>query len=320
MPKVDQKPDLQTTLNALAAGAERNTPPVEVFYGLSDLSSAEIAKFERVWKTLNDAYRFRVMQALAESAEADFEMDFRAVGLFGLQDSSPDVRSTAIDILWEDESLECLHALLKLANHDPNNEVRAAAVGALGRFVLLGECGDLPEDEYHKLETNTARLLLDTSLDVEIRRRALESLANSSHQAVPDQIKRAYKSGDHRWKVSALFSMGRTNDSQWEDYVLKEIESDDSELRYEAARAAGELGLLEAVPKLARLLIEDDREIQQVSVWALGEIGGKESIRILENIREVAEEIGDEDLIEAIEDALANANFMDSGMFGLYDS
>jgi hypothetical protein len=56
------------------------------------------------------------------------------------------------------------------------------------------------------------------------------------------------------------------------------------------------------------LALGDDREIQLVAIWSLGEIGGKESMRVLEFLLGKAEEDEDDDLEEAVEDAIGNAS------------
>jgi HEAT repeat protein len=79
-------------------------------------------------------------------------------------------------------------------------------------------------------------------------------------------------------------------------------------MRYEAARAAGELELISAVPLLVRLAAREDPEIQDVAIWSLGEIGSREALRVLERLAERAYESGNALLIEAIDDAIANAS------------
>lgn len=317
--KINHKPTLEAALNAL----QINSASVrsDVYYGLSGLSEADLMKFASVWQHLPDEQRYRVAIELAEASESDFELDYRTIGLYLLNDSNPDVRAAAVDMLWEDETLETMHAFMMLVKRDTDVRVKANAVGAsaLGRFVLLGEYGNIPVDEFEKLQALLVATLKDETLDTEIRRRALESISNSSHEIVPVEIRKAYRSSDHRFKVSSIFAMGRSNDSVWEDIVLKELESSDAEMRYEATRAAGEIGILEAVPKLGRMLVDDDREIQMNAIWSLGEIGGKEAQRILEAIRDVAEEAQDDDMLEAIDDSLANVNFVEGGVFGWYD-
>lgn len=319
--KINNRPTPEATLEALQSGEERSVPPVEIYYGLSGISTEEMQVFEPVWQSLSDSYRYRLVSSMAEMSETDFELDYRTLGLHALNDPDADVRAAAIDLLWEDETLEVMNALLRLAQHDPNERVRASAVGAgaLGRFVLLGEYGELPDDEFVKVQDAVIAILKDPAVDVDIRRRALESIANSSHEIVPQEIRKAYNSGDHRMRVSAIFAMGRSSDPLWEDIVLNELDNNDAEIRFEATRASGEIGILEAVPKLGHLLVEDDREIQMSAIWALGEIGGREAERILDAMRDVAEEAEDEDMIDAIDDSLANTRFSDKGMFGIYE-
>jgi HEAT repeat protein len=317
--KINHKPTLDAALSVLQS--ETESIKSDVYYGLSGLSEADMARFADVWHGLPDDRRYRVASSLADATESDFELDYRSIGLYMLNDSNADVRIAAIEMLWEDETLETMYAFMRLARQDADIRVRSTAAGAtaLGRFVLLGEYGEIPFDAFESLQALLVSLLKDDTLDTEIRRRALEAISNSSHEIVPIEIRKAYRSHDHHMKVSALFAMGRSADSVWEDIVLKELDNDDAEMRYEATRAAGEIGIMEAVPKLGRLLIDDDREIQMNAIWSLGEIGGKEAQRILEAVRDVAEEADDEDLLEAIDDALANVSFADGGVFGWYD-
>jgi HEAT repeat protein len=54
------------------------------------------------------------------------------------------------------------------------------------------------------------------------------------------------------------------------------MDSDDSEMRYEAATAAGELGEAEAVSRLIELTTDTDMEVKIAAIQALGKIGGQE--------------------------------------------
>jgi HEAT repeat protein len=102
--------------------------------------------------------------------------------------------------------------------------------------------------------------------------------------------------------------MGRSCDEQWEEIVLKELSSLDPEMRFEAARAAGELTLTDATPQLARLARGTDREIKEVAIWSLGEIGGNAALRVLNTLAAEAREADDNDLLEMIEDAIGSAS------------
>jgi HEAT repeat protein len=65
--------------------------------------------------------------------------------------------------------------------------------------------------------------------------------------------------------------------------VLAELDNDNNEIRFEAARACGELEISEAAPKLIALIDEaDDAEVQEISIWALGRIGGQTAREALE--------------------------------------
>jgi HEAT repeat protein len=196
---------------------------------------------------------------------------------------------------------------MRLAQNDVSREVRAAATSALGRFILAGELGDLPESETIKAQDAVIDILNDESEDLDVRRRALESIANCGHEIVEEAIDAAYNGDERRMQISAVFAMGRTCDDRWGDIVIHELDSQDSEMRYEAARAAGELELQEAIPHLSRLAFDDDVEIKDVAIWALGEIGGREATRILNLLANDARARDDHDQLNSIEDALANA-------------
>jgi HEAT repeat protein len=112
-------------------------------------------------------------------------------------------------------------------------------------------------------------------------------------------------------RVSALFAMGRSYDERWHEAVLRSLDDDDAEIRFEAARAAGELEIRAAVPALVRLASGGDREVTEVAVWSLGEIGGLEAKRALSALARRAAQNDDHDLTEMIEDALVSADLID---------
>jgi HEAT repeat protein len=299
-------PALEATLDALRA-AEGEVIGATIIYGLDGLTGDQLADVWAVWQSLDVDVRRRVLLALIESAETNFELDFRDIGHMALGDESPVVRALAIDLLWEDESPGLMDRLLQMAVQDESVEVRASAASALGRFALLGELAELRAEDLTRVQDVLVEIHFDTQEDMDVRRRALEALANSTHEAVDDAIVEAYQSDDTRMRVSAVFAMGRTSDAQWTPQVMAELESDEPELRFEAARAAGELELQDAVPILAQLAFEADVETRDTAIWSLGEIGGKEAVRVLKVLADEAEERDDEDLQAAIEDALASA-------------
>ncbi len=299
-----EKPDLAATLAAMQTS---DGPDTTIFYGLSDLTQSEIAEFEKTWSRLNDETRQRIIHELIDVGEANFELSYTAIALSVLDDPDSDVRGAAIELLWENEDESTLHRLLEIAQWDESTEVRAAATTAVGRFILMGELGDFSETEAMRAQDIVISILNSEDEEIDVRRRALEAISNSSHEIVESAIRDAYESHEHKMRVSAVFAMGRSADDHWTSTVLRELDSDDPEIRYEAARAAGELMIEDAVPALSRMAFDSDRELQNNAVWSLGEIGGREALRVLNLVAANAQETDDADLIEAVEDALASA-------------
>jgi HEAT repeat protein len=299
-------PTLMQTLEALVQGATTGLTAT-VYYGLSDLDSSQLAVFENTWERLDTEYRVRLIQELVDTSETNFELDYRTVGFFALDDDDAAVRAAAVELLWTDETQEGMRKLLDMAFEDDSDTVRAQAAGALGKYILLGEFDDLPETQTAACVDACFTIFHDEDEDVEVRRRALESLGSSSRDGVNDTIREAYFSNEPIFKIGALFAMGKTYDEEWSGIVQHELNSPDAEVRYEAARAAGEIGIEDAVPKLSRMVHELDRDIQEVSIWALGEIGGKEAARVLQRLLDDPAYAVDEGLIEALEDALVSS-------------
>jgi HEAT repeat protein len=298
--------DFNTALDALRS-SEKGGSDSTIFYGLSGLKPEDIERLRPIWETLPPSYRRRLMRTLVEVSETNFELNYQAFAQFGLTDSDPGVREAAIEVLWEDESLGLMQQLIDIAQTDDSREVRAAATSALGRFILAGELGDLPESETVRAQDAVISILNDPAEDNDVRRRALEAIANCGHEIVEDAINTAYEGDDRRMQISAVFAMGRTCDDRWGEIVINELDSDDPEMRYEAARAAGELELEEAIPHLSRLAFDTDVEIKDVAIWSLGEIGGKEAMRVLNLLARDARALNDKDLLASIDEAIGNA-------------
>lgn len=307
------QPDLATTLNTLREND--GTVNATLYYGLSGLEPSEIRQLAPVWAELTPEYRRKLLRELVEASETNFELDYSTLGYYALDDAAPSVREAAIELLWEDESMPLMHRLNDLALEDEAVEVRAAAASALGRFILGGELGDLDEAETVRAQETAVSILNNTSEDIDVRRRALEAISNSSHEIVEEAIREAYDSHDRRMQISSVFAMGRSYDEQWNEYVIQQLDSEDAEMRYEAARAAGELEIENAVRGLTRLALEDDREIMEVAIWSLGEIGSKEATRTLERLATEAKRLHDDELLEAIEDALGTASMGSSSLY-----
>ncbi len=316
MPQVDEeavdppipKPSLDDLIQALRSegSAAQAVVPAAIVYGLSDLQPEDQRAIEPVWNALPVVARHRVLRALNEASEAMFELSYREIATLGLDDASGLIRSTAIDLLWTDESAETMRKLMQMADADADAAVRTRALEQLGRFILLGEYGDIAHGLAEQAQALSLSIHTDATQPVAVRRRALESLANSSHPAVSNLINAAYTDGNHELKIGAIFAMGRTCSTTWRDQLMKELESSDNECVFEAIRACGQIQLKEAARRIGEFTLSDDQELQMIAIWSLGEIGGRHAIDVLSSLEESAP---DDDMAAAIDEALETAGF-----------
>ncbi len=270
-------------------------------FALSDLAGERLKLFLTVWEELPDARRRTLIEALADLAETSFEVNFDAIYRHSLDDPDDVVRAAAIEGLWENEDPAFIGPFLKLLRADPSAIVRASAAEALGRYVLAGELEQLDATIAARiLNELLARFYMADEM-IPVRRRALESAAYACMPEVSDALEMAYYDDDERMNASAVFGMGRSCDRRWRAVVLKELENASPAMRYEAARASGELGLRKAVPVLARLIQDADPHIHEASIWALGQIGGSDAKRILSDAYADA----DEETVDALDEAMA---------------
>lgn len=275
---------------------------------LSSLTDTEVANFRSAWQGADEEARSKLLERLVNLTEDNAEADFDAIFRIALEDVEPSIRERAIDALWECHERWLLHRLVDMALEDGSAEVRAAAAGALGKFVLLGALEELRASLVDKVEDALKRIIENQDEPIAVRRRAIEALAPSLDPAVNDVIRDAYYSEDQDLKVSALFAMGQHCDEGWLPVLLTELKNPDPALRFEAARACGELEDERAVPSLLVLLKEKDPEVQEVAIEALGRIGGEAARSALKRclrstdsrVREAAE--------AALEELTANEN------------
>ena len=277
-------------------------------YGLTALDRQQLAQLADLWPNLASHRRTHVLQHLNTVSEANFEMDFRSINHIALEDRDPDVRRYAIEGLWEDESVGFLHKLVDIIRTETSPDVRIAALTELGRFILLGEYEDINRADA-RMAQETVLQVLHSNEDNDVRRRALEAIANCGRPGIKEMIREFYNHDELTMRMSALFAMGRTCDPVWTDDILEQLESSIPELQYEAARAAGHIQIEDAVPHLSRLIEEtEDTEVLEIIIWALGEIGGEAARKLLTRIVQQAEAAGDDEILEAAEEALDAAS------------
>lgn len=249
---------------------------------LSNLNSEELAVLEQVWATIEPKRRRQIVSQLVRLAEDDFELNFDSIFKNCLKDQDAQVRSKAIEGLWENEEPSLINPLINLLEQDSSEKVQAAAATALGKFVMLAEHKKLRSSRVSKACQALLAAISDKSKPIEVKRRALEAAAPINLPRVKRAILEAYQSNNPKLRGSSIYAMGKSCNPAWLPALLKELGSTDAEIRYEAAGACGELGEEEAVPHLTALVNDPNTEVQLAAIQALGKIGGTEAKNCLE--------------------------------------
>jgi len=252
---------------------------------LSNLNRAEMKLFEQKWVTIEPKRRRQIVCRLVELVEDNFELNFDSIFVGRLKDQDAEVRSKAIEGLWENEDTSLIHPLIDLLSEDSSEKVQAMAAMALGKFAMLAELRKLRSSHATKVCQALLGIIGDKDKPVEVRRHALEAAAPLSVLQVNQAILESYQSHDSKLRASAIYAMGKNCNPSWLPMLLKELINPNVEMRYEAATACGELGEKEAAPYLIELANDDDTEVQLAAIRALGKIGGSEAKECLEECR-----------------------------------
>jgi len=287
---------------------EEQPLPLDELGKFSDLDNEKLAAFLAAWSTLSAERKQALLTALGVQADEKFELSFEAINRAVLSDDDPDVRRIAIDNLWECEDEKLVPTLLGLLVDDEWPEVQTAAADALGRFVLLGEnakiaAGTLSDTEDALIQT------IAGEIPVGLLKACVEALGYSSRPEAVRIIADAYGQDHEALRSSALIAMGRSYSDQWKPIVMEELVSPSPELRNEAARAAGELELRDAVELLIDLLDDASDQVRSSAAWSLGQIGGDAAREALTELQEQI--VAEDPLSEVLEDALDHIAFLD---------
>jgi HEAT repeat protein len=267
---------------------------------LSGLDTQQMLLFEQAWSTIETEQRGQIVSHLVRLAGKNIELSFNSIFKSLLRDPNGEIRSQAIEGLWECEESSLVSLLISLLEEDDSVEVQAKAAVALGRFAMLAACGKLGEDDATRIGRALLSAINDESRPVHVRCFALEAAAPLPLPGVSMAIKENYHGSDDRLFLSSIRAMGTNCDPSWLPVLLNELENSDAERRRVAASALGELEEELAVPQLAELLYDPDIDVQMASIEALGEIGGAEAKEYLELCLQDADDI----ISDAAEQAL----------------
>jgi HEAT repeat protein len=251
---------------------------------LSALSSDELRYFTAKWKEALTSQRFDLISKMVSLSEEDLTLDFTAVFKLGIEDAEEDIRVMAVDGLEMEDKFIFARPIIKALKSDESLRVRIAAAKALGKFALMAEMEEIPGPIGQDIFNSLLESLENAAEPIELRRRALESIAPFHQEIVESYIEDFYHSDNPKVRASAIYAMGRNCDTRWLSYLIEELQSSNAEIRFEAAQACGEIEDETAVLPLINLLNDKDMEVQEAAISALGKIGGPEAKNALQKL------------------------------------
>ncbi len=280
--------------------------------GLSNLDRRDRNEFLEAWQRIAPQRRTEIAREMVDLAEDNVELNFGEVWSWLLEDRSPEVRLSAVEGMWEDASPRALRAMLTMLRDDPSPDVRSACATGLSRFAYSLVLGEI-DDEGGALHRGLTQVALNEDEPLEVRRRALESAGYfADDDAVQQQIARDYAQDEQLLRESALVAMGRSMLPRWLPTIEKALTNESPALRYEAARAAGEMAeeAQRLLPKVAALLNDRDTEIALAATWALGQIGGDAARRVLQQASKGQDAARSQAATEALDELLAGESLV----------
>jgi len=276
---------------------------------LSGLEPESLRLFQVVWPSIATGQRRRIVTQLIELAENHSTLDYENIFTACLSDRDSEVRSRAIEGLWEIEEPYLIDILVKMMKDDSSEKVRSSAATALGRFTMMAVEQKLRPEYTLKIYHSMINALNDINQPVEVKRRALETISPLDSPEIRKLIDEAYQSDNHKLRASAIYSMGKNCDSSWLPLLLNEATSNDTEIRYEVAVALGEMGEKESVSCLIELAADPDIEVRLAAIRSLGHTGDAGVKNFLLNIRDESGET----LKQAAEEALREIGILGEG-------
>ena len=284
----------------------------------SDISLDDLDKIKSIWAKVDRDRKYTLLRNLESLMEANTLVSCDDIGHFAIQDDDPRIKSLAISLLWECNDINLISIFTNFLQNDSNFEVNASAASALGKFVLLGELEEIPEESANMVLNLLIVEYVNTENDF-IKQRILESLGYSSNDKVNQFISNALKKDDKKWQLSALVALSRSANNKWEKVVVEKLSDLDPDIQIEAIKAAGELEIESAKELIIEYMESStpDEELHMQAILALSKIGGND---IKELFEEMIEESDDDEKTEILEMAMDNLD-LSNGIpsFGLFD-
>ena len=272
----------------LQQAADADAPfPYVALAELSGISSDEASDLAGEWEDWPSERACELLVRLGDLVESDARVEFEAVFKAGLHLTDPRARTLALAGLTGCTDRSIIGRVIEILERDEAEEARAAAAVTLTGLCSLACEGKLHQRDGARLQTALAGVVESRDEAISVRRRALEAIAVFPGSEVTRFIETAAREGGLLGLQSALFAMGRTCSLRWLGHVIREMDSPEAAIRYEATLALGQiagpdhpqhsrhLGQLEAA------LDDTDLEVQTAAVTALQNIGDEGSLALL---------------------------------------
>jgi hypothetical protein len=207
---------------------------------------------------------------------------------------------------------ELVDALLTVLRSSGESELaRARAAISLGPVLEYADTegfdngGDLPISErtFRRIQESLRELYMDAQTPREVRRRILEASVRAPRDWHQNAVCAAYASDDDAWKLTAVFCMRFVRG--FDEQIVKELDNRNADIRLEAFLAAGNWGVEAAWPHVAALINSDGtpKPLLLAAIEAVPSIRPQEASEVLSGLTES----GDEDIVDAVYEALAMA-------------
>ena len=196
-----------------------------------------------------------------------------------------------------------------VGNSEETAELRARAAisfGAAFEHADLYEFEDpddivLPEGLFREIQATLKKYYFDAGIPKEVRRRILEAVVRAPQDWHSAAVRAAFACDDENWQLTAVFCMRFIKG--FDRQILEALESDNSDIRYEALLAAGNWQLKKAWPTVACLLTNAniDKTMLLAAIDAAAGIGIPEAVNSLTRFLNA----DDDDIVDAVNEALA---------------
>ena len=160
---------------------------------LSDAGPETLRELRLAWPQIPVDRRVKIVRRMVDIAEDDVAVDFTGAFRVFLKDGEPEIRASALEGLWEDETPSLADQMMAMLADDPVARVRAAAARALAAFAMAATLGELRGNRGPAVRQVLEAAYLRPGEEQEVRCQALRSLGYFEDEVVGKLIEEAYQ-------------------------------------------------------------------------------------------------------------------------------